>query len=204
MTTAVVIPATLKATLEPAVLAVLESSLAPPPDRRSTAAVELEVEADGEGTFVLTYRDRTVTAKKGFAKRPLVSARIGRGAWSLLREQLQAAVDGFMQAPELQSRLSTWRGLGVTELDGAVAAIARIAEGTAVRFDIAGAGTITIARGPVDEATRELVVVLDAGRLRALLHGAPPTSLSAVTRGDRAVATAVLAALGPVLTKLRL
>ena len=198
------IPATLKATLEPGVLSVLEAALAPPPAQRATAAVELEVEAAGEGTFTLTYKDRAVSAKKGFAKKPLLSARLDRGAWPLLRDQLQAALDGFPQAPELQSRLMAWRSLGAAELDGVVAALTRVAEGTALRFDVAGAGAITVARGPVDEATRELVIGVDAAKLRALLAGAAPASVTVTTKGDRAVATAVLAALGPVLTKLRL
>lgn len=204
MTTTNQLPETLKATLEPAALSALEAALAPPVAQRSTATLEIEVEAVGEGTFTLTYKDRAVTAKKGFAKRPLVSARIGKGAWPLLRQQLQGAVDGFPAAPELASRLRSWRSLGATELDGVVAAVTKLAEGTALRFDIAGAGSITVARGPVDEATRELVVGLDAGRLRALMTGALPSSLSPSLKGDRSVGTAVLAALGPVVKTLKL
>jgi len=202
--TTTVIPATLTAALEPVMLSKLEAALAPPPAQRATATVELEVEGAGEGTFTLTYKDGAVSAKKGFAKKPLLSARLDRGAWPLLREQLQAAVDGFPQAPELQSRLLAWRGLRAVDLDGVVAALTRVAEGMSLRFDIVGAGAVTVARGPIDEATRELVVGLDAARLRGLLAGAPPTSLVPSMRGDRAVATAALAALGPVLTKLRL
>jgi hypothetical protein len=198
------IPTTLKATLEAATLSALEQALAPPPAQRSSAAVELELEADGEGTFTLTYKDRAVTAKKGFAKRPLVSARLGKGAWPLLREQLQSAVDEFPAAPELASRLKAWRSLGAADLDAVVAALTKLADGIAVRFDVAGAGTITLARGPVDEATRELVVGLDAAKLRALLSGAALSSLSASIKGDRSVGTAALAALGPVLAKLKL
>ncbi len=185
-------------------LSALEHALAPPPAQRATATVEIEIEAEGEGTFTLHYKDRSVTAKKGFSKRPLVSVRLGRGVWPLLREQLQAAIDGFAAAPELASRLQAWRALGSNDLDGVVAAVTRLGEGTAVRFDIAGAGTITVARGPVDEATRELILGLDANKLRALMAGAAPSSLSASVKGDRSVGTAVLAAIGPIVTKLRL
>ena len=203
MTTTTQIPATLKATLEPTMLSVLEQALAPPPAQRASANVEVEIEADGEGAFTLTYKDRAVTAKKGFAKRPLVSARLGKGAWPLLRDQLQAAVDGFPAAPELATRLSAWRSLGAAELDAVVAAVTKLADGTSVRFDIVGAGAITVARGAVDEATRELVIMLDAAKLRALMTGAPPSTVSASLKGDRAVGTAVLAAVGPVLTRLK-
>jgi hypothetical protein len=144
-----------------------------------------------------------VTTKKGFAKRPRLSVRLDRGAWPLLREQLQSAVDGFPHAPALRARLDAWRTLTAAELDGVVAAITRIAEGTAVRFEVAGAGSITVARGPVDEATRELALGLDGAKLRALLSGAPLTSVQAGIRGDRSVGTAVVAALGPVLAKLK-
>jgi hypothetical protein len=204
VTTTITLPATLKATLEPQTLSALEGALAPPPAQRATATVEVEIEADGEGTFTLTYKDRAVTAKKGFAKRPLVSARLGKGAWPLLREQLQAALDEFPAAPELASRLTSWRALGAADLDAVVAAVTRLAEGTAVRFDIAGAGGITLARGPVDEATRELVVGLTAANLRALTSGAPLSSLSTSLKGDRSVGTAALAAMGPIMTKLKL
>jgi hypothetical protein len=198
------IPATLKLALEPASLAILEAALAPPPDRRATASVEIEIEAAGEGTFTVDYRARTATAKKGFARKPLISLRLERGAWGLLREQLQAAVDGFPAAPELRTRLDAWRTLTAAELDGVVLALTKIAAGTSLRFDIAGAGGIVVARGPVDESTRELVVVLDAERLRGLLRGAPLLSVQAALKGDRAVGAAVVAALGPVFAKLKL
>jgi hypothetical protein len=199
-----VVPETVKAALEPVALAALETALAPPAAQRASATIEVELEAEGEGVFTLVYKDWSVTAKKGFAKKPLLSARLGRGSWALLRDQLQAAVDGFPAAPLLQSRLHAWRGLGTTDFDAVVVAVAKVTEGASIRFDVKGAGTMVVARGPVDEATKELVVVVDAQRMRGLLTGAPLSSIQASLQGDRSVGTAVVAALGPILAKLKL
>jgi hypothetical protein len=203
MTTSLTIPSTLKATLEPAALAAIEAALAPPLDHRAKTDLDIEVEADGEGTFTVSWKNRAVTAKKGFAKRPLISVRLGRGTWPLLREHLQAAVDGFASAPELRAALHAWRGMQAHEVDAVVAAIAKLAEGAAVNFELKGAGNVIVARGPVDEATRELALRLEVQDLRAILSGRSPRALSVSTSGDRSVATALLTALGPVLALFR-
>jgi hypothetical protein len=198
------IPATLAALLAPTSLTALETALAPPRDKRAAVVFELEVEAAGEGTWVLRYDQSGLVGKKGFAKAPLLSLRLGKGALGLIRDELQAAVDGFPHAPELARRLVAARGLDAAAAAAAHAAIAKLAEGLCVHFDVAGDGQLSVARGPVDEATRELTVTLDGKALRALLTGAPLTSVSAGLKGDRSVGTAVLAALGPVLKTLQL
>jgi hypothetical protein len=77
-----------------------------------------------------------------------------------------------------------------------------MAEGLCMHFKVVGAGTISVARGPVDEATRELTVTLDASHIRGLLVGAPLSSLQMSMKGDRSVGTAVVAALGPMMRLL--
>jgi len=198
------IPGTLAALLSPSTLSALEAALAPPRERRAPVTFELEVEAAGEGTWVLRYEQSGLTGKKGFAKAPLLSLRLGKGALGLIRDELQAAVDGFPAAPELARRLVAARGLDAAAAAAAHAAIAKLGEGHCIHFNVAGEGVISVARGPVDEATRELTVSLDGKALRALLTGAPLTSVAASMKGDRSVGTAVLAALGPVLKTLQL
>ena len=68
------VPALVADTLKPAVLSALETALAPVLEKRASVVVEVEIEAVGEGTFTIRYADRLLTAKKGFAKQPLVSA----------------------------------------------------------------------------------------------------------------------------------
>ncbi len=200
-----IIPALLADTLKPEVLSAIETALAPALERRASVVVEVEIEAVGEGTFTLRFADRSFSGKKGFAKKPLVSAKLGRGAWKLLRDELQVAVDGFVQAPELGARADQFKATSTTtDVDAAIQALERMAEGLSVTFDIKGEGIITVARGPVDEATRELKIGLDGAQVRGLLTGAPLTSVQASVGGDRSVATAVLAALGPALKKLNL
>jgi hypothetical protein len=197
------IPGTLAALLAPPTLSALETACAPPRELRAPVTFELEVEAAGEGTWVLRYEQRGLIGKKGFAKSPLLSLRLGKGALGLLRDELQAAVDGFPAAPELARRLVAARGLDAAAAAAAHVAIAKLGEGHCIHFDVVGEGVISVARGPVDEATRELTISLDGRALRALLTGAPLSSVSATMKGDRSVGTAVLAALGPVMKTLQ-
>ena len=198
-----IVPNTVKDILAPDSLAALEHVLAPPKERRAPISFQLEVEAVGEGTFTLTYDRGAVSGKKGFAKRPLLSVRIEKGAFGLLRDQLQAAVDGFPQAPELKRRLDVIRTFDPVMATAVHQAIAGIADGLCVHFDIAGDGRISVARGAVDEATRELTIVVPGKAVRALLTGASPTSVSPVVKGDRSVGTSVLTAMAPLLNHLR-
>ena len=198
------VPDTVAETLKPEVLTALEALLAPSADKRASVVVEVEIEAVGEGTFTLRYADKLLTGKKGFAKKPLASAKLSKGVWKLLRDELQAAVDGFPQAPELKARLEEFKAMTTTaDADAAIGAVERMAEGLSISFDIKGEGTITLARGPVDEATRELKVSLDGAAVRGLLTGAALSSVRAGIAGDRSVGTAALAALGPALKKLK-
>jgi hypothetical protein len=204
MADSVMVPATVKMTLAPATLSAIEAALAPPLERRARGTLELELEAKGEGTFTLTYKGGQLSGKKGFARAPLLSARLDPQSWALLREQLQAAVDGFPKAPALAERQRAFLALEQATLDDALAAIGRLKEGLSIQFLIAGAGSITVARGPLDEATDELVVGLDAAVLRAVLAGGDPAAVRPSISGNRGVATAVLAALGPVARAVRL
>jgi hypothetical protein len=197
------LPATLAGLLSAPTLAALEERLAPPRERRAPVTFELEVEG-AEGTFILRYDRGGLVGKKGFAKQPLLSLKVDKGALTLLRDELQAALDGFPAAPELKTRLDAMKGLDAAAAAAAHAAIVKLGEGHCIHFVVAGEGTISVARGPVDEATRELTVGLPGAALRGLLTGAPPSSLSPSLKGDRSVGTAVLAALGPVLKQLQL
>ena len=96
------IPDTAAACLQADLLVDLEQRLGPPVDRRASVPFEVEIEVVGEGTFTLRIADGATTAKKGFAKKALISVKVGKGAWGLLRDELQAASDGFPAAPALQ------------------------------------------------------------------------------------------------------
>lgn len=198
-----IVPNTVKDILAPDSLAALEHVLAPPKERRAPVSFQLEVEAIGEGTFTLTYDRGAVSGKKGFAKRPLLSVRIEEGALGLLHDQLQAAVDGFAHAPELKRRLDVIRTLDPVMATAVHQAVAGIANGVCVHFDIAGDGRISVARGAVDEAIRELTIEVAGKAVRALLTGASPTSVSPVLKGDHSVGTSVLTAMSPLLKHLR-
>jgi hypothetical protein len=195
------IPETLAQTLAPEVMKAVEAALAPPMELRARARFELEIEAAGEGTFVMLIDAGVVTAKKGFAKDPLVSAFIPRGGWRLLQRELQAAVDGFPRAPELRRRVEALKSPRPGELDTLLAALGKL-EDAAVRFEVKGIGTYVVARGPVDEATRILKVGLDPAHVDAVLGGAPLSTLKGDISGDRGVLGAVAAALAPALKRL--
>jgi hypothetical protein len=168
-------------------------------------AVEVEVEVVGEGTYCLRYENRATTAKKGFAKKPLLSIKVGKGAWGLLRDELQAAVDGFPSAPALQKAVTTFQSTTTTaQFDASIKAVEKIGEGVAISFDIKGEGTIVVARGSVDEAEREMKIGLVGTQVRGLLAGAPFTSVTPSVGGDRSVGATVLSALGPLLKELKL
>jgi hypothetical protein len=67
-----------------------------------------------------------------------------------------------------------------------------------VHVEVTGEGRFSVARGPIDEAERELTIVLAGKSVRALLTGAPLSSVTPTMRGDRSVGTAALAALAPL------
>ena len=194
------IPDTLAQTL--AMIAELDKALGPPPELRAKTRVEIEIEAVGEGTFTIVVEPGALTAKKGFAKSPLVAIAISKGGWPLLQREIQAAVDGLPAAPALKQKLDQLRAPKPGELDLVIAALAKLQD-ACVRFQVKNGGEYAVARGPVDEATRVLTIGLDAADIDKVLAGAPPTTVKATTSGDRGVLTAGVAALGPVLNRLR-
>ncbi|MBI1947146.1 MAG: hypothetical protein HYS27_15730 [Deltaproteobacteria bacterium] len=196
------VPATLAACLQPDTLEALEAALAPPRPLRAKARFEVEIEAAGEGTFSLTVDGGVASAKKGFAKDPLISAHVAKGGFPFVQRLLQAALDGFPLAPRLAKGLAAGRAPRPGDLDVALAALARLKD-ACVRFDVKGGGSFALARGPVDEATSVLTVVVDAKAVEGALAGAPLSTLKLELKGDRGVLTSVLAALGPVIERMR-
>lgn len=196
------VPGTLAACVQPAVLAALEAALAPPLPLRAMGRFEVEIEAAGEGTFTLAVEAGVVSAHKGFAKDPLVSALVGKGAFPLVQRLLQAALDGFPHAPRLAQGLSAAKTPRPGDLDAALAALSRIKD-ACLRFDVRGAGAFALARGPIDEATNELTLAVDAKAVDGVLAGAPLSSLRLELKGDRGVLTSVLAALAPIVERMR-
>ncbi len=184
------------------VLSALLDALGPPVGQRASVTFDVEIEVVRDATYTLTYERGALRGKKGFAKRPLLSVRLDGPAWALVRDELQAAVDGFPSAPALQQRAASLKALTAADAEAAARAVTSMAEGLCMHFKVVGAGTISVARGPVDEATRELTVTLDASHIRGLLVGAPLSSLQMSMKGDRSVGTAVVAALGPMMRLL--
>lgn len=197
------IPDTFAAAIAPDVLKELDEKLGPPVAERARGTFELEVEVEGEGTFTLVATDGVVSAKKGFAKGdPLLSARLGKGVWALVRDELQAAVDGFPKNAELRKRHDALRAMKRADVEAVVKGVQKL-KPLGVVVDTKGAGKIEIARGALDEVTRTMTLGLDAAGIRAILDGAHPDTLKATVGGDRGVATEVAAVLGPVLMRLR-
>ena len=197
MTSSTTLPASLGGLLEAPVVKAIEAALAPPLERRAAVTFEVELEAP-DGTFTVRYDKGVVTTKKGFAKKPLLSVRADKGGLALARDQLQAAIDGFQSAPELKRRVDAAKRLDPNVAAAAHAAVLKLAEGTCIHFDVTGEGRFAVARGAIDEADRELTIVLAGAAVRGLLAGAAPASATATLKGDRSVGTAVLAALAPV------
>lgn len=198
------VPGTLAETLDEDVLAELEAVLGPPPDHRARGDVEIEIEAEGEGTFTLRYRDGEVSAKKGFARGdPLLSAVLPRGGWPLIQRCLQAAADGFPDAPALARRDEALKKIQAAEWEKILAAVERLKE-MSVTLAVDGAGTYRVARGAMDEVTRELAVALSASQVEDVLSGRNPEDAGGVKLSkDRGLVTELTAALGVVVTALR-
>jgi hypothetical protein len=198
------VPDTLKETLSEESLAELDAVLGPPADRRATGRYEIEIEAAGEGTFTVTYDAGETTAKKGFAKGdPWVSCAVPRGGFELVRQVLQAAVDGFPDAPGLQQRMEASQKLSSAEWDKMAAAVDKLRD-VMVTAKLDGAGTYQVARGALDEATRELELSLKVAVIEDVLGGEDPAQAAkAKLGGDRGVATELAAAFGPLQAVLK-
>lgn len=203
MSSTIVVPGSLAATLAPDVLTALEDKLAPPPALRAKARIEIEIEAAGEGTFTIVVDGANpMSAKKGFAKDPLVSVHIAKGGWPLIQRELQALADGLPNAPAIRKHVDALRAPKPGELDVLVAATKKITDAS-VRFDVKGGGVYAVARGPIDEATRVLKIALDAAEIDKVLAGAPPSTVKTGISGDRGVLTTVASAMAPLLERLR-
>jgi hypothetical protein len=193
-------PATLKESLDTAFLRHVVDALLPPEPLRAASDLDVEVEAAGEGTFTVSLRGRQITAQKGFADEPLLSIQIPRGGFALVRRQLDAALAGFPQAPELARASKALRAPRPGDFDAVVSAFGKLPD-VAVHIDVKGQGRFVVSRGPADEAAHVLEVRVDGTQLDALLEGASVSSLKPTLSGDRAVLPQVLAALSP-LTRL--
>lgn len=198
------VPATLAATLEPSTLAALDEALGPTKQNRAQRRLELEVEAKGEGTFTLVYDNGALSARKGFAKGdPLLGAEIPRGGWELVRRALQASVDGYPKAPDIARRRAAVLGLPAAEWERMLDALAKVTD-LAVSLDLKGAGRYRVARGALDEATRELGISADAALLDGLLAGGNVAAVSGVkVSGDRVLAAELLKVFGPLAAALK-
>lgn len=198
------VPDTLAATLEPSMLAQLDEVLGPARGNRAQRTLEVEVEVKGEGTFTLQYADGVLSAKKGFAKGdPLLSAEVPRGGWALLQRVLQASVEGYPAAPELSRRRTAALSLAAAEWERMVDALEDVKD-LAIALDLKGAGRYRVARGPLDEATRELAVSADSALVDRVLSGGNITSLSEVKlSGDRGLAAVLLKVFGPLSSALK-
>lgn len=198
------VPDTLAATLAPDTLAALDEALGPTKQNRAQRRLEIEVEAKGEGTFTLVYDNGALSARKGFAKGdPLLGAEIPRGGWALLQTALQASVDGYPKAPEIARRRARVLALPAAEWERMLDALAKIRD-LSFTLELAGAGRYRVARGALDEATREVTLRADAAIVERLLEGGNVSEVSAVKiGGDRLLATELLKVFGPLVSALK-
>lgn len=200
----VAVPASLREALAASALSALDAALGPPLAQRIPGCYEIEVEAAGEGTFTVVIDDGVVSARKGFAEdEPWLSCAVPQGGWPLLQRLLQAAVDGFPRAPTLAEAQARIRALRADDLRSLVRAVDKLRD-VGLRMEIRGVGTFQMARGALDEVTRELHVELGAD---ALDHACAGGSLEELSRaplgGDRRLATELVAAFGPLLARFR-
>ena len=150
----------------------------------------------------MTLDAGVASAKKGFAKDPLVSIAISKTGFPFVQRLLQAAVEGFPRAPALARPLTVAKTPRPGDLDAALAALGRLKD-ACLRLEVKGAGSYAIARGPVDEATQVLTLSLELAALEAALDGAPLSTVRLGMTGDRGVLASTLAALGPLVERLR-
>ena len=197
------VPDTIAGTLAPEILTDLDAKLGPPPQARIAASFEVEIEAEGEGTFTLAYQSRALVGRKGFAQGdPLLSMRVPRGGARLVQALLQAAADGFPQAPALAARHAALRALTRADLELLLKNVQR-AKPMGVVVEVAGHGSFAVARGALDEVTRTLTVSMDGAQLLALTRGAALESARPSTSGDRTLGAELATVLAPVLLALR-
>jgi len=197
------IPDSLGDLLTSSTLADLFDAVGPAEAERLDDEILIEIESD-DGTFALTYREGSVSAKKGYAKGdPFVSVEVPAGGYALLRKQLEAAVAGFPSAPALKARHDVMRALKNKDLQAVYEGLEKL-EDALLELEVKGVGTFRLARGPLDEATRSIAMTLDGKALDAVLSGAPLSSIGTPKpKGDSRLQTEFLAAVGPVLQKIQ-
>jgi hypothetical protein len=200
---AIKVPETLRAALEPDVVKALDEALGPPAGSRASGSYELEVEAKGEGTFTLRYQEGVITASKGFADEPLLAAQLNEGGFPLIARVLEAAAAGFPESAELNRRQQDLRGLPKADWDKVAKATERLKEMVVV-IELRGGGTYRVARGSLEEATRELRIEADTALVDRLLAGGVASELGQVkVSGERGLLTELAAAFGPLLSALK-
>ena len=197
------VPASLEACLEEEMLQQLNDALAPPPKERVRGEYEIEIESE-EGPFTILYADGDVEANADYAEdEPFLSAEIPEGGFGLLQKELQAVCDGFPGAPILKSKYDIAMSLKQHELESVVEALNKV-EDAKVVFKVEGAGTFSLARGPLDEATREMTIELKAEWIDQILSGASLDTMSGVkVSGDRRLSGDLASAFGAVWIKLK-
>lgn len=203
-TMSVTVPDTLAATLEAGMLTMLDEALGPARANRAQRRLEVEVEAKGEGTYTLVYDNGTLSARKGFAKGdPMLSAELPRGGWALVRRALQTSVDGYPAAPEIARRRAAVLALPAAEWERMLDALEKVKD-LAVAVELKGAGRYRVARGALDEATRELTLTADAALVEQLLSGGNVNDVAGVKlSGDRGLAAELLKVFGPLAAALK-
>jgi hypothetical protein len=198
------IPDTLRETLLGDALDALDQVFAPPPENRVSGSFEVEIEMKGEGTFSLHFEDGALSARKGFAEEdPFLSCEISRGSWPLLQNWLQNGVEGFPNAPSLQRHQVALRALDKKQQEALVRGIEKL-DDVAVEIDIPQAAKLRVARGALDEVTRQLTLQVPKSVVEALLQGAGDDALQGIrVSGNRGISTELMSALGPILRALR-
>lgn len=198
------VPGTLRETLRPSVLTLLEEAFAPPVAARASGRYEVELEMEGEGTFTLCVDDGELSASKGFAEDdPFISCHLSAGTWPLVQRWLQNAVDGFPAAPYLRRNQTALRSLGQADQQRLVQGIEKL-DDVSLEINLTGCGTIRIARGAMDEVTRQLTLQVPETVVDELLQGAGGDAFQKVrVGGHRGLSTELMAALAPVMRVLR-
>lgn len=197
------VPDTLGETLRGATLKALEEVFAPPPQERVSGTYEIEIEMEGEGTFSLCFEDGSLSGRKGFAEDdPFLSCEISRGSWPLIQNWLQHAVEHFPNSPRLQRNQASLRALDKKQQDALVRGIEKL-DDVSVELNIPGGATFRVARGALDEVTRQLTLRVPEDVVNALLEGGADDVLQGIqVSGNRGLSTELMSALGPILRVL--
>ncbi len=199
----IVVPVTLDECLADDVVVALNDALSPPREERAGGNLEIEIESS-EGTFTLRYTDGDMVATAGFADEdPFLSVEIPSGGFGLLQRELQAACDGFPQAPALAERLDVVRGFKRSEIEATLEALWSVDDAIVV-FHVSGVGVFRVARGPIDEATREISISINGEWVDSILAGAPLDTFGDIkVKGDRRLSGELVSVFGEVWLKLK-